>query len=298
MARSSFQKGTIVRIRNASLRAFFRTAEVVAPTLGGRLARHLWFSVPAGPAAVPLPEGGRPVEVTVGGQTVRGQVWGDGPVVYFVHGWAGNCSQFAGYVGPLTAAGYRVVLFDGLGHGASDPGLQGGRRTNGIELGHALDAMAAEFGPAHAVVAHSMGTLATYLALRFGWTGTSRLVLLAPMVEATPLFAAFQEALGIGPRTKAAFDRLTRQWIRISVDEFDARTQAAYADPMPTLVLHDRKDRQTPYSDAVALVESLPDAELVSTDGLGHNRIIGDPAVVREVLMFLTDTRVKEYGAA
>lgn len=298
MARSAFQKGTTVRIRNAGLRTFFRTAEVVAPSLGGRLARHLWFSVPPGPPVVPLPEGGRPVEVTVGGQTVRGQVWGDGPVVYFVHGWAGNASQFAGYVGPLTAAGYRVVLFDGLGHGASDPGLQGRGRSNGIELGHALDAMAAEFGPAHAVVAHSMGTLATYLALRFGWTGTSRLVLLAPMVEAASLFTAFQEVLGIGPRTKAAFDRLTKEWIRIPVDEFDARIQAAHSDPLPTLVLHDRKDRQTPYADAVSLVESLPDAELVSTDGLGHNRILSDPGVLREVVMFLTDTRVKEYDVA
>ncbi|WP_161962541.1 alpha/beta fold hydrolase [Nocardioides speluncae] len=280
------------------MRRFFRTAEVIAPSLGGRLARHLWFSVPAGPSRVPLPDGGRKVSVTVGGQTVRGHVWGEGPVIYFVHGWAGNCTQFAAYVGPLTAAGYRVVLFDGLGHGESDPGLQGRRRTNGIELGHALDAMAAEFGPAHAVVAHSMGTIATYLALRFGWTGTARLVLLAPMVEAASLFAAFQEALGIGPRTKAAFDRLTKDWVRIPVDEFDARIQASYADPLPTLVLHDRKDRQTPYTDAVALVDALPDAELVSTDGLGHNRIISDPGVLREVVMFLTDTRVDEYSVA
>lgn len=63
-------------------------------------------------------------------------------------------------------------------------------------------------------------------------------------------------------------------------DEF----QAAHVDPLPTLVVHDVGDRQTPYADAQRLVEGLPDARLVTTQGLGHRRILSDPAVLAQVV--------------
>lgn len=287
MTVSSFQKSTIVRIKKTEQRAFFRTAEVVAPRWGARVARDLWFTVPPAQAAAPLPPGGEPFTADAHGSAVRGHVWGAGPVVYLVHGWGGRGAQLSAYVEPLVAAGHRVVLFDGPSHGDSDAGRHGPTRTHGVELGQALDAVFVRFGPAHTVIAHSLGTIATYLTLRFGWLSTERLVLIAPMVEAASLFDFFQSALGFGPRTRRAFDNQVLDFVGIPVDGFDARVQAAHVDVVPTLVVHDRKDPQTPYADAVALVESLPDAHLVTTTGLGHRRILRDPAVVERVLRFV-----------
>ena len=167
---------------------------------------------------------------------VRGHVWGDGPVVYLVHGWGGRGSQLASFVEPLLAGGFRVVMFDAPAHGDSDPGPAGRGRTHGVEFGKALDAVFAEFGPAEAVVAHSLGTISTYLTLRFGWLSTRRLVLVAPMVAAEPLFDQFQQALGFGARTRRAFDRHLDEFVGVPMAEFDAGFQAAYADPVPTLV--------------------------------------------------------------
>jgi pimeloyl-ACP methyl ester carboxylesterase len=291
------QKSTIVRTPPGGRRAFFRGADLIAPNLAGRIARDLWFRVPPTLPAVPLPAGGEPFVVESLGAAVRGHVWGDGPVVYLVHGWGGRGSQFTAYVEPLMAAGFRVVLFDAPAHGDSDPGPVGPRRTHGVEFGRALDAASARFGPAHAVVAHSLGTVSTYLTLRFGWLSTRRLVLLAPMVEAVSLFDQFQRALGFGPRTRRAFDRHLDAFVGIPVEEFDARFQAAHVDPVPTLVVHDRGDRQTPYAQAVSLVEALPTARLVTTDGLGHRRILRDDAVVRNVVSFLSGPEVNA-GAA
>jgi len=284
----SLEKSTIVRARNVALPVFFRAAEVLAPRLGGRVARDLWFTAPPRLSSGPLPPGGEPFEVDVRGVTVRGSSWGTGPAVYLVHGWGGAGGQLAAYVEPLVATGHRVVLFDAPSHGESGPGREGGGRTHGIEFGQALDAVFCRFGPAHAVVAHSLGTISTYLALRLGWVGTERLVLLAPMVEAASLFDAFQRALGFGARTRRAFDRAVDEFVGVPVDQFDARLQASYAGPVPTLVVHDTGDPQTPYADAVALAETLPTARLVTTTGLGHRRILRDPAVVRTVVSFLT----------
>jgi pimeloyl-ACP methyl ester carboxylesterase len=285
------QKSTIVRFQHLTRRALFRAADLFMPRLAGRIARDIWFAVPPALAAARLPDGATAFEVESLGAAVRGHVWGadDAPVVYLVHGWGGRGSQLAPFVEPLLADGFRVVMFDAPAHGDSDAGPAGPGRSHGVEFGKALDAVFARFGPAEAVLAHSLGTISTYLTLRFGWLSTRRLVLLAPMVVAEPLFDQFQRALGFGARTRRAFDRHLDEFVGIPMAEFDAVFQASHVEPVPTLVVHDRGDRQTPYADSVRLVESLPDARLVTTDGLGHRRILKDPAVVGEVTTFLRD---------
>jgi pimeloyl-ACP methyl ester carboxylesterase len=291
------QKSTIVRFQNQARRALFRSADLVAPDLAGRVARDIWFAVPPRMSPARLPEGGEPFVVESLGAVVRGHVWGSGPVVYLVHGWGGRGSQLASFVESLLAGGFRVVMFDAPAHGDSDPGPAGPGRTHGVEFGKALDAVFARFGPAHAVVAHSLGAISTYLTLRFGWLSTSRLVLVAPMVAAVPLFDQFQRALGFGARTRRAFDRHLEEFVGIPMGEFDAIYQASHVDPVRTLIVHDRGDRQTPWADSVRLVDSLPDARLVTTNGLGHRRLLEDSAVVREVVAFLCTADASEAAA-
>jgi len=286
---ASLKKSTIVRLRNQLVRAGFRYAEHVAPGRAGRAARDLWFAAPPRMAPIPLPDGGTAFEVEAQGHPVRGHVWGEddaATTVYLVHGWGGRGAQFAAMVAPLREAGHRVVMFDGPSHGASEPGPAGAGRTNGVELARALDAVFCRFGPAEAVVAHSMGTISTYLAIRYGWLGTERLVLIAPMVEAESLFDLFQRSLGFGPRVRAAFDRAADEFVGLSVREFDARVQARHVEALPTLVITDRDDRQTPYADVVDFATGI-DAPLVTTEGLGHRKILRDPAVVERVVRFV-----------
>jgi pimeloyl-ACP methyl ester carboxylesterase len=282
----ALDKSTIVRFRNLALAGFFRYGEHVAPARTGRVARDLWFSAPPRMGDLPVPEGGEPFEVLAQGHVVRGLVWGDGPVVYLVHGWGGRGSQFGALVEPLVESGLRVVMFDAPAHGDSDHGPAGPRRTNGVEFARALDAVFCEFGPAEAVVAHSMGTISTYLAMRYGWLGAERLVFVAPMVEFNGLLDQFQEALGFGPRTRRVLEREVREFVGVGVREFDARVQAAHVDPRPTLVLTDRGDRQTPYDDVVDFVETIG-VPLVTTDGLGHRKILRDPEVVRTIVEYV-----------
>ncbi|MFC5727380.1 MULTISPECIES: alpha/beta fold hydrolase [Nocardioides] len=286
-----------MRFRNVGLRMLFRNADLLAPRLAGRIARDLWFTAPPRMADLAVPPGGASFEVHAQGHAVRGRVWEEQSgssepprSVYLMHGWGGRGSQFGAMVEPLVQSGYRVVMLDAPAHGDSDPGPVGPRRTNGVEFAKALDAVYCRFGPAEAVVAHSLGTIATYLAMRFGWLGTKRLVLIAPMVQSQSLFDQFQAALGFGKRTRRAFDRSLYDWVGIPVAEFDARFQAAQVDPVPTLVLTDRGDRQTPHADVVDLATSIG-APLVTTEGLGHRKILRDPDVVARVVDFIAGRR-------
>lgn len=283
------QKSTIVRFRNAGMRAFFRYAEQVAPARAGRVARDLWFAAPPRMGELPVPAGGETFEVGSQGATIRGTVWGSstGSTIYLVHGWGGRGSQFGALVEPLLAAGHQVVMFDAPAHGASDHGPAGPRRTHGVEFAKALDAVFCRFGPAEAVVAHSMGTISTYLAMRYGWLGAGRLVFIAPMVEFTSLLDQFQEALGFGPRTRRALEHDIAGFVGVPVREFDARAQAAHVEPRPTLVITDRGDRQSPYADVVDFARTI-NVPLVTTEGLGHRKILRDPEVIATIVEYVT----------
>lgn len=300
---TGLKKSTIVRFRNAAMRMSFRYGEHVVSQRMGRVARDLWFTVPPRMAPLPVPDGGEAFEVEAQKHVVRGMVWSppasatasrtrDGsarpPVVYLMHGWGGRGSQFGAVVQPLVAAGFRVVMLDAPAHGDSDHGPAGPRRTHGIEFARALDAAFCRFGPAQAVVAHSLGTLATYLTLRFGWLGTERLVFIAPMVSSRSLVETFQASLGFGPRTRRAFDRAVYDFVGLGVREFDARVQAWFVDPVPTLVITDRDDRQTPYAEVLDFAEKI-NAPLITTEGLGHRKILRDPEVISAIVDFISE---------
>jgi hypothetical protein len=55
------------------------------------------------------------------------------------------------------------------------------------------------------------------------------------------------------------------------------------------LVVHDEDDKEVPLAHARALAASWPSAHLMVTQGLGHRRVLREPAVVEKVLGFLTD---------
>ena len=287
MAKSATQKRTSVRAKTTALRAGFALAERLAPSLAARYATRLWFSVPSPPKVPPTPPGGEPFTVDFRGRRVRGHSYGRGPVVYLVHGWGGIAGQLSAFVDPLRRRGFRVVVFDAPSHGASDPGEQGPNRTHGLEFARAFGAVASRFGPAHAVVAHSMGALPTLLTQVDG-LAIGKLVLLAPMRDLDTHLDRFAGQLGMGARTRRALTVHSERLVGYPVAGFDVRVLAGRVEPVPLLVVHDRHDRETWYEHSVELAErwSGP-ATLIGTDGLGHRRLLTDPQVLTTVVDFV-----------
>jgi len=282
----------VATLRLRALRAVFLTSERFFPAAGAVLAERIWFTVPPLPrAAGRVPPGLPPYEpftVDVDGRTVHGRVYGAGPTVVLVHGWGGWGHQLATYVGPLTAAGYRVVTYDALSHGSSDPGPTGARHSSAMEFIAALKAVVAATGPAVGVVAHSLGAMAVAGAIKDGLE-LERAVFLAPSQHPAHLTTYLGGLLGFGPRVRGRLlDRVERR-VGLKLDDFDAAAVGRSAPTPPVLVFHDRDDLHTPHAGAVAIAEAWPDAMLVSTENLGHHRILRDAEVVAEAVDFLAE---------
>jgi pimeloyl-ACP methyl ester carboxylesterase len=207
-----------------------------------------------------------------------------------MHGWAANRSQWYPFVGPLTAAGFRVVALDALGHGDSGPGAYGRGRTVFPEMVAALRAAVGHHGPAHAVVAHSMGALATQVACLDGLPA-ERLVLIAPPPDMWSAIQPFADTAGFGKRVQARMPRAFERLLRTPISQFDAAARSAECETLPAaLVIHDVTDKRVPFRHGAMLATAWPAARLHLTRGLGHNRILRDPDVIATSAEFLAAT--------
>jgi hypothetical protein len=283
MAALSSLKSTIVR-------SIFSTLERAAPDLGARWAERLWLTMPRfrgthRTTGLPLAETFR---VLVNNREVAGRAWGTGPTVYLVHGWGGASTQLDPFVAPLLATGHRVISFDALSHGDSDPGHLGPRRSTIPEMADALAAVVNEHGPAHAIIAHSLGSTAVFYALRHGLPA-HRLVFLAPMTQPSPYTALFAAALGFDERIRTRMEARVAQRVGRPWSDFDIPSHVGAVGPLPALLLvHDPRDRETRYADSLAVQKVWPDAELITARDLGHWRILRDPMIVDHTVSFIT----------
>jgi len=276
--------------------------ERVAPAVGAIWAERLWFTVPrAGGHRDRMAPPGRPFRVQVHGRTVAGEVWEEGPgerpVVYLVHGWGGWGGQLDAFVAPLAEGGHRVVAFDALGHGGSDSGPSGARRSNILELADSLTAVVAAHGPAAAVVAHSLGATATAHAMR-GGLAVGRAVFVSPMADPLPYTRTFAARLGFGERIRSRMVARIERRVGMPLSAFGVPDLARTVATPPLLLVHDRQDAETGWADSDAIARAWPGARLVTTTGLGHRRILRDPAVIAEAAGFLGSPLTRSGPAA
>ena len=265
-----------------------RYGGVVSQRLGGLFAWHLWFT----PWAVQISARAtqREAQWLAGTQSLRlatpsgalsGFSAGAGPTVLLVHGWGDRASRLGAFVAPLVAQGYRVVGIDLPAHGDSP-----GRRTNAYEAEAALQAVASQVGPIHAVVAHSMGGAETLLALREGLE-VDRVALLAPPLRLRHAMEPFATMFALPGSSMAGLTaRIERQFGKQVWDDLSSDRIARMLE-LPALIVHDTQDTQVSYADAQQLHRAWPGSRFVTTEGLGHARILRDEDVIREVCAFV-----------
>jgi pimeloyl-ACP methyl ester carboxylesterase len=262
-----------------------QTIGALSPRLGGRLAFALWRR-PLARGQVREAEGA--VHAAARVEIVDGVVtyaWGDGrrPVL-LVHGWRSRASRYAGFITRLLELGYSPVSYDAPGHGDSAGPIVS-------ILGHQriIRRLEERHGPFEGVIAHSLGVPFALYAVREG-VAAQRLVMISGVADFGYLADAFCAELGLGPKInqhlrrsieRGYFEGDSQIWTRFSVA----------AGKTALLVVHNDEDDVVDPAQARVLLRNYgPLAHFHPTTGLGHRRILSDPAVITEAVAFLQDS--------
>lgn len=226
----------------------------------------------------------------VAGETVATYVWGDPasqPYALMSHGWSSFGLRFLPWVQALRSQGFAVVAFDQPGHGRSS-----GRYSTLPEFVATVRAIGQHYGDAALAVGHSLGAAALALAQTPEWRA-QRLVLVAPPVDIGAAVGRFFRFVRVGEHLRAPFYAWLHRRTGVTVDALDLRRRLP-ALGQPALIVHDLDDADVPWGEGERYAVCWPGARLLTTQGLGHRRVLAEPAVIDAALAFVRGKPVGE----
>jgi pimeloyl-ACP methyl ester carboxylesterase len=145
-----------------------------------------------------------------------------------------------------------------------------------------------QYGPIHSFIGHSLGGMALGLFLEsVHHDSSTRLVLIAPAVEATLAVDTFFQLLELDDEVRTAFDEYQYRLSGRPVSWFSLR-RALHGIKASVLWLQDEDDTITPLAASLPIKEDgHRNVQFIITRGLGHRQIYRDGEVLRQIAAFL-----------
>jgi alpha-beta hydrolase superfamily lysophospholipase len=260
----------------------FWAVSAVSTSLASELARQIFFRpvrTRPNPVQQAILTAAESLTLSFEGRKLALFGWGEGPVVLLVHGWSGHAGQMTEFVAPLMSAGYKVVALDLPAHGQS-----GGQLSSVVHFGGAIQAVADQIGPVHAIVAHSLGAAGVVQAFLGGLTA-KRAVLISPPAQFHDYWGLFRSRMRMSHAVWRALVERSERWLGVPFPEIHPECNAPRM-AVPALILHGTADRVSPVSEGRRLVQLWPRAALREFD-TGHVSILRDARAVTEAVRFI-----------
>lgn len=275
-----------LRLHKISTNVRFSAARWLAPELAAGAAERLFLTPPrpryAGASAMDLIDA-RSALFEHKGRAIATWQWGSNqaPAVLLAHGWGGNAAQMRPFVYPLLSAGYRVVAYDQPAHG-----LSGGKLTGLPDFAEVFAELAWHHGGVQAVIGHSLGAAAASLAHARGLPLAS-VVLVAPPADLVGYSRRFARWHWIPEAIRRSMQAAIEERYGVRWEELEPGRLAPRLGAR-ALVIHDRGDRMVPWTQGARVASLWPNARLLTTEGLGHGRILADESVASAAADFIS----------
>ena len=238
--------------------------------------------------AVQADDGMQRHEIEVNQQTIATYIWGDParqPYALLVHGWSSFGLRFLPWVTHLREAGFAVVTFDQPGHGHST-----GELCTLPDFVKTIHAIGGIYGKAALAIGHSLGGAAVTLAQGEHWRA-ERIVVIAPPSNMEAAAERFMRFVHLGPHLRDRFLGWHEQVTGVNVRDLDVRRHLP-ALGQPCLIVHDLDDFEVPWGEGELYARHWHNASLLTTQGLGHHKILDAPEVIDAVLAFTRGERI------
>jgi len=197
-----------------------------------------------------------------------------------VHGWESRATQMYGLVPKLLALGYKVIGVDMPAHGHST-----GKISHAEAFVQTVLLTQEKLGVFDAVIGHSLGAGASSLALSRGLL-TKKLVLISGPSSIENVLRNFSKFVGLNNRATEKFLDHASKMVGKQPAEMDAINSTSDIE-VSTLIIHDHHDFEVPISESKRLIPKFVNAELYTTSGLGHRKILKSEKVIEKISDFL-----------
>lgn len=210
--------------------------------------------------------------------------WGqeNNPIVFLIHGWNGRGTQIAFCQEALVKKGFQVIALDGPAHGDSP-----GSMTNPMDYAQFILKAQKELAPQGlaGIVAHSFGGGTSSLAAKLGLK-TKSIVLVASPNKYSLVVEDYLNLLELSSKARAYFLTYIKELTGLRPE--DVTTVDLLKDlHIPLMIVHDTSDKSVPYIRAQEIHQGIKGSVLVTTENLGHRRILKSHDVIDQMVNFI-----------
>lgn len=205
-------------------------------------------------------------------------------VIVVSHGWADSSHAFQQMILALTQQGYRVAAIDHIGHGKSS-----GSSSHLLSFVETLEILIDHFNEekiaVNGIIAHSMGAIAT-LNLPLHVLKDKKIILISSPVNFFELMFEKVEQVGISRKLlTTVLESISHQygktWRQLTTESNREKLS------LDVTFIHDNQDRYAPIADVIQFLDKEK-TPLITTEGLGHRKILGDTKVIENITQVLS----------
>ena len=200
--------------------------------------------------------------------------------VLLVHGWSGRGTQLVKIADALLEKGFMVYSFDAPAHGKSK-----GNFSIMPEFIASILEMEQKYGPFEYAIGHSLGGMSILNAIKQNLV-VKKAVTIGSGDIIQDIIDDFVKNLKLKPENGLRIKEHFESKFGEEMDDYSAY-KAAQKVQIPVLVIHDQNDEDVSVNSAYHIDKHLVHSELFITEGLGHRKILGDPAVIETILKFI-----------
>ena len=201
--------------------------------------------------------------------------------VLLVHGWNGRGTQLVSIAKAFKELNYTIISFDAPGHGKSTK--TAANMKHFIEAVFELDK---KYNGFDVMIGHSLGGMSVINSLGRGLQ-TDKAVIIGSGNTTKAITEDFLGTIGMKQKLTSTLINLFERKYNDKMTNYDVADQALKVN-VPVLIIHDKNDKDVPFTAAEAISKNLQNNELLITTGLGHRKILGDEKVIEKIVQFVT----------
>jgi pimeloyl-ACP methyl ester carboxylesterase len=268
-----------------SLLLGLKVTQTIAPNLAYKKALKYFFT----PVKFPITEeeflykSALPIHrEKVNDKKITTYINGEAPFkVLLVHGWSGRISQFMTLGNTLKEKGISHISFTAPAHGSSSD-----KRSHMLEFAESIEYLNRIYGPFDSIIGHSLGATATMNAIKIHGVKPKKVVLIGAHATVQQTIKDFCTKLQLNETIENKLIRHLKKNYHEDYEQYSIQRIAGEFD-VEALIVHDKLDKQAEYFNAEAIHNAFNNSKLLTTEGLGHVRILSDSEVVNQIVDFV-----------